>query len=86
MRNKITMEMSICQAENGFSSDELVKKVADSYENKAFAAGSRAGSTRWRVRASRGILLKAPEAREPRTGRQPTTTEADVRPLRADFF
>ena len=37
MHNKITMEMSICQAENGFSSDELVKKVADSYENKAFA-------------------------------------------------
>ncbi|MBQ9776503.1 MAG: hypothetical protein IJW17_10770, partial [Lentisphaeria bacterium] len=36
--DKITMEMSICQAENGFSSDELVKKVADSYENKAFAA------------------------------------------------
>ena len=30
--------------------------------------------------------LNAPEAREPRTGRQPTTTEADVRPLRADFF
>ena len=26
--------MSICQAENGFSLDELVKKVADSYENK----------------------------------------------------
>ena len=26
MRNKITMEMSICQAENGFSLDELVKK------------------------------------------------------------
>ncbi|MBQ8753644.1 MAG: hypothetical protein IJZ19_01295 [Lentisphaeria bacterium] len=24
--------------------------------------------------------LNAPEAREPRTGRQPTTTEADVRP------
>ena len=37
MRNKITMEMSICQADNGFSLDELVKKVADSYENKAFA-------------------------------------------------
>ena len=37
MRNKITMEMSICQAENGFSLDELVKKVADSYKNKAFA-------------------------------------------------
>ena len=29
--------MSICQAENGFSLDELVKKVADSYEKKAFA-------------------------------------------------
>ncbi len=27
MRTKITMEMSICQAENGFSLDELVKKV-----------------------------------------------------------
>ena len=37
MHNKISMEMSICQAENGFSLDELVKKVADSYENKAFA-------------------------------------------------
>ena len=37
MHNKITMEMSICQAENGFSLDELVKKVADSYEKKAFA-------------------------------------------------
>ena len=37
MRNEITMEMSICQAENGFSLDALVKKVADSYENKAFA-------------------------------------------------
>ena len=36
MRNKITMEMSICQAENGFSLDELVKKLADSFENKAF--------------------------------------------------
>ena len=28
--------MSICQAENGFSLDELVKKLADSYEKKAF--------------------------------------------------
>jgi hypothetical protein len=37
MRNKITMEISICQAENGFTLDELVKKVADSYEKKAFA-------------------------------------------------
>ena len=26
MHNKFTMEMSICQAENGFSLDELVKK------------------------------------------------------------
>jgi hypothetical protein len=26
MRDKITMEMSICQAKNGFSLDELVKK------------------------------------------------------------
>ena len=37
MRDKITMEMSICQSENGFSLDELVKKLADSYEKKAFA-------------------------------------------------
>ena len=37
MRNKITMEMSICQAENGFSLDELVKQFADAFENKAFA-------------------------------------------------
>jgi hypothetical protein len=29
--------MSICQAEKGFSLDELVKKVADAYEKKAFA-------------------------------------------------
>ena len=29
--------MSICQAENGFSLDELVKKLAASFENKAFA-------------------------------------------------
>ena len=37
MRNKFTMEMSICQAENGFSLDELVQKVADSYEKRFFA-------------------------------------------------
>ena len=37
MRNKITMGMSICQAGNGFSLDELVKKLADAFENKAFA-------------------------------------------------
>ena len=29
--------MSICQAENGFSLDELVKKLAASFENNAFA-------------------------------------------------
>jgi hypothetical protein len=34
MRNKITMEMSICQAENGFSLDELVKKLADTFEKR----------------------------------------------------
>ena len=37
MHNKITTEMSICQAENGFSLEELVKKLADAFENKAFA-------------------------------------------------
>ena len=37
MRNKFTMEMSICQAENGFWGDKLVKKLADAFENKAFA-------------------------------------------------
>ena len=29
--------MSICQAENGFSLDELVKKFTDAFENKDFA-------------------------------------------------
>ena len=37
MHSKTTTEISICQAENGFSLDELVKKVADAFENKAFA-------------------------------------------------
>ena len=37
MRNKFTAKMSICQAENRFSLDELVKNVADAYEKKAFA-------------------------------------------------
>ena len=37
MCSKNTMEMSICQAENGFSLDELVKKFTDAFENKAFA-------------------------------------------------
>ena len=32
MHNKITMEMSICQVGNGFSLDELVKKLADTFE------------------------------------------------------
>jgi hypothetical protein len=31
------MEISIYQAENGISLDELVKKFADVFENKAFA-------------------------------------------------
>ena len=29
MHSKITTDISICQAENGFSLDELVKKLAD---------------------------------------------------------
>ena len=37
MHNKIITEISICQAENGFSLDELVKKVADSYKKKALS-------------------------------------------------
>ena len=37
MHNKITVEMSICQAETGFSLDELVKKLADAFENKVFS-------------------------------------------------
>ena len=40
MHDKITTEMSICQAENGFSLDELVKKVADAYEKKALVIGA----------------------------------------------
>jgi hypothetical protein len=31
MHNKVTMEMSICQAENGFFLDELVKKLAEAF-------------------------------------------------------
>ena len=37
MRDKFTAKMSICQAENRFSLDKLVKNVADAYEKKAFA-------------------------------------------------
>lgn len=36
MRSKITTDTSICQAENGFLGDELVKKYVDALENKAF--------------------------------------------------
>ena len=32
-----TTDILICQAENGFSLDELVKKFTDAFENKAFA-------------------------------------------------
>ena len=37
MLNKITIKMPICQAENGFSLDNLVKKLAEAFTNKAFA-------------------------------------------------
>ena len=36
MHNEITMKMSICQEENGFSLDELVKKLADAFANNAY--------------------------------------------------
>ena len=37
MQGKISMDLSFCQAETGFSLDELVTKLADVYERKAFA-------------------------------------------------
>ena len=37
MRNKFTMEMSICQAENEIFFGKLVKKLTDAFANKAFA-------------------------------------------------
>ena len=37
MQGKISMELSFCQAETGFSLDELVEKLADVFERKAFA-------------------------------------------------
>ena len=37
MQGKISMDLSFCQSENGFSLDELVVKLADVYERKAFA-------------------------------------------------
>ena len=35
MQNKISMETVICQAENGFSFDELVIKLSEAYEKNA---------------------------------------------------
>ena len=35
MRDKLTMEMLICQAENGFSFDELVIKLSEACEKNA---------------------------------------------------
>ena len=35
--SKSTADISICQAENEFSLDELVKKLADTFENKVSA-------------------------------------------------
>ena len=37
MQGKISMDLSFCQSEQGFSLDELVLKLADVYERKAFA-------------------------------------------------
>ena len=37
MQDKISMDLSFCQSEIGFSLDELVTKLADVYERKAFA-------------------------------------------------
>ena len=37
MQGEISMDLSFCQSENGFFLDELVTKLADVYERKAFA-------------------------------------------------
>ena len=37
MQGKISMDLSICQAGTGFSLDELVEKLADVFERKAFS-------------------------------------------------
>lgn len=37
MQGKISMDLSFCQSEEGFSLDELVSKLADVYERKAFS-------------------------------------------------
>lgn len=36
MQDKISMDLSFCQSENGFSLDELIVKLADVYETKSF--------------------------------------------------
>jgi hypothetical protein len=37
MQGEITSDLSFCLAENGFSLDELVFKLRDLFENKAFS-------------------------------------------------
>ena len=37
MQGKISMDLSFCQSDTGFSLDELVTKLEDVYERKAFA-------------------------------------------------
>lgn len=37
MQDKISMDLSFCQSETGFSLDERVTKLVDVYERKAFA-------------------------------------------------
>lgn len=37
MQGKITSDLSFCLAENGFSLDELVFKLKELFENKAFS-------------------------------------------------
>ena len=36
MQGKISMDLSFCLSENGFSLDELIEKLADVFERKAF--------------------------------------------------
>lgn len=37
MQGKTSMDLSFCQSEEGFSLGELVSKLADVYERKAFS-------------------------------------------------
>lgn len=37
MQGKISMDLSFCQSAKGFSLDELITRLADVYERKAFA-------------------------------------------------